>query len=511
MDESDRLACVDSMQLEVLRRAIERKQTQLKSRNTERSLLLTQANDELVVSRLMTTLPTETVAEIFSYLYWIETNDEATWDGATTLQHLIDDSGTPDSWRELFKQCIPIAIATPGALGMVQNRDSMHLVGRQPRIFSIYELEGVSAEAMRRSSTTVFATVMERPNPEELQSLHRIPWHKLVLSTSGCALDTLEDTISAFMQHFGDKVAQVDHLEIHPLQQDNADIIQKIQPDSESKIFGEQRFSTPKVLTARLPLGSITNFRPILRNLSSLELCIISSVPEALRQDIDTLIKTLQPYSDNLISLTLSYTERRRAWMPVSKDLHSPSHSPTVHPTSFHQLRRLELRYFEGKVIEDILSRIGCPSLSYFSFIETGRGCSCKKNLEFNQCFHDRALMNAIHQAFPELESLAFQFCNFHRNAIFLEELVSTDETGSWLLPMLTSIELTIGSYAIQCIMLKILKNFVSSRLGSGSTKAIHSIHMDRLFVLVDSVMTVCVNTLKLLVPDVVIKIDYNT
>ena len=88
---------------------------------------------------------------------------------------------------------------------------------------------------------------------------------------------------------------------------------------------------------------------------------------------------------------------------------------------------------------------------------------------------------------------------------------MSPDETGSWLLPMLTSIELNIGSYAIQCILLKILADLVSSRLGFGVTKAIHSIHMDKLLVLADSVMAVCLNTLKLLVPNVVIKIDYNT
>ncbi len=104
---------IKSMQLEVFRRAIEVNQDDLNALVEERSSLLTQA-DIKHASKSLPTLPIETIAQIFSYLYWME-HLVSLSDNKTTLQRLLNDSGTTVNWRNVIQSQIPIQVSIVGA------------------------------------------------------------------------------------------------------------------------------------------------------------------------------------------------------------------------------------------------------------------------------------------------------------------------------------------------------------------------------------------------------------
>jgi len=103
---------INSMQVEVFRRAMESKQDDLKSLITERSNLLTLVVDKSS-SKSLPTLPSELIAEVFASLYLME--NKANVDSEkTTLQRLLEDSNLSDDWKHLIRGVIPAVFAGDG-------------------------------------------------------------------------------------------------------------------------------------------------------------------------------------------------------------------------------------------------------------------------------------------------------------------------------------------------------------------------------------------------------------
>ncbi len=93
------------------------------------------------------------------------------------------------------------------------------------------------------------------------------------------------------------------------------------------------------------------------------------------------------------------------------------------------------------------------------------------------------------------------------RSTQFLANLATPDESGSWLLPALNSIE--FGGNTMKPSLLKVLTRIVVNRLRSGMTEPIHSVCIANLQSSPDSAVSADVNTLNLLVPEAIIKVSH--
>ncbi len=92
------------------------------------------------------------------------------------------------------------------------------------------------------------------------------------------------------------------------------------------------------------------------------------------------------------------------------------------------------------------------------------------------------------------------------RSTQFLASLATPDESGSWLLPALNSIE--FGGNTMKPSLLKVLTRVVINRLKSGAAEPIHSVYIANLQSSPDSTVSADINTLNLLVPEAVIKVS---
>ncbi len=210
MDKISMLIHIKTMQLEVCRRAIESNQDDLNVLVEERSALLTQANSELT-SKSLPTLPIETIAQIFSYLYWMEVGVSLS-DKKTTLQRLLNDSGTTEIWSNLIHSLIPIQVSVVSAGAMGITNGNPNLVGPHPRIFLTHQLNDHSETLLKRPSTAIFATALEWAGlVDDFESVRRFPWHNLVLSPCGYRHESLAkktEILKTFMLNFRAQISK---------------------------------------------------------------------------------------------------------------------------------------------------------------------------------------------------------------------------------------------------------------------------------------------------------------
>ncbi len=132
------------MQVEVFRRAMERKQSDMNALIDEKTNLIALSNDRLeLASKSPPLLPSEVIAQIFSSLYFIEGRSnqfaEDRRNARTTLQIFLDDNGTSDSWRRLIRREIPGIFAGAGGddlRGPCMATGARELLGPHPRVLS---------------------------------------------------------------------------------------------------------------------------------------------------------------------------------------------------------------------------------------------------------------------------------------------------------------------------------------------------------------------------------------
>ncbi len=403
IDKIGMLIHVKNMQLEVFRRAIESNQGDLNALAEEKTTLLTQANNQLT-SNLLPTLPIETITQIFAYLYWME---ESVWlsDNTTTLQRLLDDGGTNVDWRNLIHSQIPIqlTVVSTGAKGMAYG--NTNLVGPHPRIFLTHQLNDHSEVLLKRSSTSIFATMSPWTKlPEDFDNIRQFPWHNLVLSPCGYeSSEEKTEIMKTFVLNFGHKLAELDRLEFHPFYFYNGVALNTSLP---VKDFDGRQILMPKIRIARVPSQLLPGLRPILSNITVLD-TTTSDHPESLKTNIqvDVFLERLEPYSSNIISLTLTDSNapprRRRRSIQLSEDLSPvPDPNPRTRRILFPRLRRLKLVSFSEYVVQDVVSAMDCPILSHLSV-------STRDDRRNNSV--STAL---LHNSFPKLECVAVDLCN---------------------------------------------------------------------------------------------------
>jgi len=499
MDKISLKIHVKSMQLEVFRRAIESNQDELNTLVEERSSLLMRANTQFT-SKSLPTLPIETIAQIFSYLYWMEDGVSLIYNNnKTTLQRLLADSGASVGWRNLIHSQIPIQVTIANSYAHGRELANPNLGGLHPRTFLTHQLNDITADILNNPSTTIFAHMSEWQKLEEgFESIRQFPWRKLVivLHAGSESPEKKTEILKTFILNFGRKLADLDHLEFY-LIPDNIGVL--LDAGALARDLDAYQILAPKLRVARLLSQMLPGLRPILSNITVLRVeARTSSHPISLG---DVFLERLEPYSSNLISLTLTIFDasgNRRRFIHTNNVAEAANLKPRERRASFPRLKQLKLESFAEYLIQDVVSAVDCPSLSHFSF-----------TTKINQR-NDRiqVALALLHTSFPKLECIAMSFGNTSRDAQFLAGLATPDGSGSWLLPALSSIEFSFKT--VDFSLLKTLTRVVLNRLSSGATKSIHSIFIARLEGLPHSAMRADINTLRLLVPEVIIKFDSN-
>ncbi len=155
-----------------------------------------------------------------------------------------------------------------------------------------------------------------------------------------------------FMLIYGRKLADLERLEFYPFHPYNGVVLDA---SPLAKDFDGHSIIAPKLRVVRVPLQLLPGLRPILSNITVLETSAVDH-PEPLKTHIqvDALLKMLEPYSNTLMSLTITDTNvssiRKRRSVnivetpsptPVPKPPISPICIPPTQATQAHILRRI--------------------------------------------------------------------------------------------------------------------------------------------------------------------------
>ncbi|KLO18147.1 hypothetical protein SCHPADRAFT_936413 [Schizopora paradoxa] len=478
------------MQLEVLSRAVERKQQDINTFTKDKSDSITRANDQFAHLPLPT-LPNEILSQIFSRLYWADTIEDSE---TSTLKRLADDSGTAESWKCFIQSCIPTAVTTGGAFRMLHSSKDQLIrdhVGPQPNVLSISRLLAEGCEnILRNPSTVIFTTILDS---QELEMISHLPWHNLFVSTKTTSVTSPEEILHSFVQSLGAKLAELDLLTVYPLRDDMAEPFPSFGNIELS--LGRQFAST--IHKAQLRLNTLHTFLPLLENIVDLELTISSRIDSPI--GVEALLKLLASIPDTLESFTLKDFEGYPGVTIVathSNLIHSPV-APTIAANRilFPRLNRLNIASFPECIVRDILSTINCTVIRHLCL--TFRSCIC-----FDEVVPDYVSATMLHNLMPGLRHIELQSDSQARNTQFYTELSIKHEALGWLLPALNSIVLGNGNrmsyFKKRPPAMTALAKLVSSRLSSDAN-IIRSVRVRDIELLPEDI-----NTLRLLVPEFV-------
>ncbi|KLO18166.1 hypothetical protein SCHPADRAFT_993774 [Schizopora paradoxa] len=496
VDKCDVLIRINRMQIEVMRRAMKRKQEDLNALVAERSRLISLIDRKITfIDKPLPTLPNETIAQILSYLYSVEERDPDVWPTddpeETTLQRLVLDSSLSSGWRNFIRRQVPVVIKCHCSRAEYADRrtGNVHLVGDYPRVLSVEELQGEEDldNVMGGLSTTIFADLSEEKDMEELEEIRGYPWRNLVLASD--ERGSSKEVTGKFVRRFGRELAYLHRLEIQP--RHLTDQSAPLWNSSEADDFIRQGNLAPKLRVVRAPSGLLPCLRPILNNVAILDIAINFGDPynAAARDSVNALLEGLANYSDTLTVLKLAPVRdhsmrcltdvRIRARSPSLGPGDDPSSIKSKHPrlcrVAFPNLKQLKLR-LSAPTTHDILSAVDCTSLSHLditvseTWVDNSRrrGRPKETTQEISTSF--------LHSIFPKLMSLAIRLDSTSLLRSY-ESLEAPDKSGEWLLPKLVSLELYIYNWT-EDALLESAERVIINRLKTAATESIRSIRV---------------------------------
>ncbi|KLO15432.1 hypothetical protein SCHPADRAFT_261613 [Schizopora paradoxa] len=420
------------MQLDVLARAIQRKEEDMKIFEERSSFLPSAINSNILSRTVLPTLPVEILSRIFSQLYWIDNVRDAR---EMTLNTLVEDNDTADEWKQFFQNSIPIAVATAGAFDMVSNGKYRDIIGPHPRVLRISQLGGDPLKLLTRQSTVIFAASLDVQEMEEIQ---QFPWRNLVLSTETVANTSHKMLMRAFVKRFNAKLDLLDFLEIRPSQGGFVGPSPAGDPPVSTQNAGHLE---SKLRNARLQLGMLPTLKPFLCNITDLEI-IISHARNSPIPSATTVLESLAPYSNSLISLKICYPkeleENRRfgLWGAPGAAVQVVVAASRV---SFPMLKRLSFSSFTECYVKEMLLNMDASSLHHLSMAFIMDRCRCPDRVGL-QCI----TATMLHSSFSTLESISLQAQEKTRNVKFFNDLQTPHEAFGWLLPNLNTVEMFI-------------------------------------------------------------------
>ncbi|KLO15443.1 hypothetical protein SCHPADRAFT_938682 [Schizopora paradoxa] len=477
VDRSCMLLHINSMQLEIFRRAAQTKQEESSALAAEKYRLIARIDDQQG-STPLSTLPNEVLAQIFSHLYWSDAIPAAQpglfdpfFDRRTTLQRLVDDGDTPVEWKGFINQQIPCAITNFGNIrrwGLFEPRFGPH-----PRVLPMSDLHENSEDVWSRPSTTIVIDLFEGLGVvEHLEKIRLKPWRNVLISefvstkSSSVALKIAK----SILQNFGNKLANLDSLEFYETPQ-NAFGGGFFEAQASLSIENNESDGLASQFTSRLPHASLPShllplFHPILSTISDLETTIptdyVFGIPTS---NVDDLLLLLTLCSSTLQSMTL-----------INGQSSTPSSRSRVRQRlPFSQLKKLNIDSSAENIVVDILTAIDCPSLRHLTLnISPIAPGDIILSGDSDGGTNDPISAIFLHNIIPDIEHISLGFGNLEQDEQFLSDLANPNESGKWVFPSLDSMkfESTVFSPA-QIPLLKALAKVVINRARSDATKAI--------------------------------------
>ncbi|KLO15442.1 hypothetical protein SCHPADRAFT_902339 [Schizopora paradoxa] len=460
---------INSIQLEVLRRATHHKRDEADALAVKNAKLAAHVDEHRIPS-FLPTLPNEIMAHIFSFLYWLEDDKlpmhpDYLADNETTLQKLLADDDTSEAWKSLINHQIPCLLKTSGPGADEILRFFGPNMGPHPKILSIHGLDRDTEGIVERPSTTIVVNLSDGMHAiEVLEIIRQKTWRNVFIAELGQARTPTEsiEAIKSLVKSFGEKLKNLDRLE---LIDNSSNTLANI--NTASTMISTETSDTEALMArlshAYLPPHHLPNFRPVLTSISILETAIRTCIESGRALlDIDTLFRALTPYSNTLSNLTISNsTSALEANKPRDR-----------YHISFPRLKHLRLNSFTDVNILDILGAIDCPALSHFTLTMYQW-----PPLENDPPRKDSPISaKFLHNIFPNLEFISMIFGALELDARFLSDLTGPDENGNWMFPMLNSMKFrSFSSRAslTQMPLLRVLLKVVVNRLRSNDTKSI--------------------------------------
>ncbi|KLO15439.1 hypothetical protein SCHPADRAFT_902336 [Schizopora paradoxa] len=469
-DASDRIRMlmhVNSIQLEVLRRATQHKQDEANALATQKSNLTAQI-DESRTPSVLPTLPNEIIEHIFSYLYWLEDSrlPDHPADSGTTLQKLLADDDTSDEWKKLINRQIPCLLKTSGADANVQMFGPY--LGPHPRVMSFQDLTRETNDIVGRPSTTIVINLSDGMQTTEiLEGIRHKPWNDVFISGFGETRASVSpsEVIKSLVEKFGEKLAGLNRLQLVENSWSTFNETFHAYAGASTDASGTG-LPPPELahIRAHLPPRLLPLFRSVLHSVSNLETIIPSSFDSGeMMSDIDALFQEsrLALCSNNLSSLTITNV---LSSLPSGK-------ARKRRRLSFPRLKHLCLKSFTKGNILDVLGAMDCPSLSHFTLILQTIPPSDMDPREDRECPVTASL---LHKMFPNLEFISAGLGELDADAQFLSGLACPDESGNWMLPLLDSMKFQSRYVTFaQLPLLKALTKVVINRLRSEATRDI--------------------------------------
>ncbi len=415
MDSTNLLTRLAGIQLEVLRRATERKEKDLKGLVVEKSNYLTHANEQLI-SKSLPSLPSEIIAQIFRSLYLIESRSVASAEilfdqySQSTVWAFVNDKHTPEDWRSIIQSEVPVVVTQAQVgheLSELHLREAHTLLGTRPRTFQPQGLDN----GILSSSTTVLVTAEGWPELKKgLGDLCGFPWRCLIFAHLPKAHEVLNAQLELAMVNTifaecGHKIADLERLVILPFKISEGDDVYRVgQSAGEPSAFNILKDRAPKLRVASLPLPLLLwpGLRHYLSRVTDLKVFILPL------RDFEKISVYFRPFSDTLVKLTL--LEGRR-------DKNFPLIDGVGSPISFSRLESLSIQAsdYAQWIIWNALSCINCPTLITLSRSHHQASSIGLPDRRISAIF--------LHTKFPLLESYNITLGNYDvRLEVFLTE-----------------------------------------------------------------------------------------
>lgn len=291
---------VKSLQIDVLRRTMERTLRDLKHLHEERRSHYGQrAGRSAADPSTLPHLPEEIFERIFYYAYDREYEDS----GRQTVRRYLQDEDSPSDLTRIAWRAIPVVVADTSDGNLRSNLQTVSFaVGLDPTVESAKELDTISPSA----PVSVLVAKKNWPSDEALQALDSVRWEELMITHESHDDEDLQKFVLGLLQKPGvlRKLIDVEHLVI-PLVSTYLYANKPLAPDGQtlklkSKTIEIDAGMTPRLRTAVLPLPLLTSLRPILVGITELRAIIQPFVV-----NFNLIVDALRPLASTLQLLNL--------------------------------------------------------------------------------------------------------------------------------------------------------------------------------------------------------------
>ncbi|KLO17629.1 hypothetical protein SCHPADRAFT_152321 [Schizopora paradoxa] len=451
LDKIDHDIMVKDLQIDVLRRTMERTRRDLEHLHERRRNHYDQRDSHSVADPSnIPHLPEEIIARIFHFAYDRDYENS----GRQTVRRFLQDDNTPDELRRIALQAIPVVIADSSDVKLRSHIQTVSFaVGPDPTLLSTNELDSI----LPSTPVSVLVAKKNWPSEEALQALNSVRWERLMITHESRDDEDQQNFVLDLLQTPGvlQKLQDVEHLVI-PLESIYLYVNNPYAPDGQtlrlrSKTIEVDEKKVPRLRKADLPLPLLTSLRPILIGITELRVIIQPFVV-----NFNLTVDALRPLAATLQTLDLHgpteyWPRTTRPLVPLL-----PIRQET--PISFTELKYLGFHSISEKNCRDMISIFHSPVLEELS---VGRTHASEARFEAIYDASQYVSTDFLHEKLPSIKCIHIYTNDKQHGLSMLNDLAKPDSSGRWLLPNLDVIMLD----SVRNFILKKLTEIVTNRL----------------------------------------------